>query len=125
MKKVFVVTAIIMTYLTCISSSYAGVVSSEQVIVQQQSLYSKQQVLEMLNSAEVQAKLVTLGVSVEDAEVRIASMTDQELAQLNTQMNDMPAAGEIVGVIVTVLVVLAVLDVLGVTDVYSFIRPIN
>ena len=125
MKKVFVVTAIIMTYLTCISSSYAGVVSSEQVIVQQQSLYSKQQVLEMLNSAEVQAKLVTLGVSVEDAEMRIASMTDQELAQLNTQMNDMPAAGEIVGVIVTVLVVLAVLDVLGVTDVYSFIRPIN
>ena len=79
----------------------------------------------MLNSGEVQDKLVTLGVSINDAKMRIASMTNQELIQLNTHMNDMPAASGVVGTIVTVLVVIAVLDVLGVTDVYSFIRPIN
>jgi len=125
MKKVLAVAAIMLTYLTCISTAYAGVISSEQVIVQQKNIYNKQNVIEMLNSAEVQDKLVSLGVSIEDAEMRIASMTDRELSTLNTRMNDMPAAGGVVGVIVTVLVVLAVLDVLGVTDVYSFIRPIN
>jgi hypothetical protein len=126
MKKALTVAAIMFTYLTCISGANAGIVSSEQVIVQQQSIYSKQQVLEMLNSGEVQDKLVSLGVSLEDAEMRIASMTDQEINQLNTQMNDMPAAaGGIVGVVVTVLVVLVVLDLVGVTDVFSFIRPIN
>lgn len=126
MKKALTVAAVILTYLTCISGAYAGIVSSEQVIVQQQSIYSKQQVLEMLDSGEVQDKLVSLGVSLEDAEMRIASMTDQEINQLNSQMNDMPAAaGGIVGVVVTVLVVLVVLDLVGVTDVFSFIRPIN
>jgi Mg2+ and Co2+ transporter CorA len=125
MKKVLTVAAVILTYLTCISGAYAGIVSSEQVIVQQQSIYSKQQVLEMLNSVEVQDKLVTLGVSIEDAEMRIASMTDQEINKLNTQMNEMPAASGIAGVVVTVLVVLVVLDLVGVTDVFSFIRPIN
>ena len=125
MRKILVVASVILTYLVCITSTYAGVISSEQVIVQQQSIYNKQQVIEMLNNVEVQDKLVALGVSIEDAEIRIASMTDQELNQLNTQMNDMPAAGGIVGVVVTVLVVLVVLDLVGVTDVFSFIRPIN
>lgn len=126
MKKVLAVVVTMLTGLTCISTVNAGVISSEQVIAQQQSMYTKQQVLEMLNSAEVQDKLVTLGVSIEDAEMRIASMTDQELMKLNGQINDMPtAAGGIVGVVVTVLVVLVVLDLVGVTDVFSFIRPIN
>ena len=126
MKKVLAVAVTMLTCLTCISTVNAGLISSEQVIAQQQSMYTKQQVLEMLNSAEVQDKLVTLGVSIEDAEMRIASMTDQELMKLNGQINDMPtAAGGIVGVVVTVLVVLVVLDLVGVTDVFSFIRPIN
>jgi predicted PurR-regulated permease PerM len=126
MKKVLAVAVTMLTCLTCISTVNAGVISSEQVIAQQQTIYTKQQVLEMLNSAEVKDKLVTLGVSVEDAEMRIASMTDQELMKLNGQINDMPtAAGGIVGVVVTVLVVLVVLDLVGVTDVFSFIRPIN
>ncbi|ABE54330.1 conserved hypothetical protein [Shewanella denitrificans OS217] len=126
MKKVLAVAVTMLTCLTCISTVNAGLISSEQVIAQQQSMYTKQQVLEMLNSAEVQDKLVTLGVSIEDAEMRIASMTDQELMKLNSQINDMPtAAGGIVGVVVTVLVVLVVLDLVGVTDVFSFIRPIN
>lgn len=126
MKKVLAVATVMLAYLTCISTTYAGVISSEQVIVQQKNIYNKQQVIAMLSNVDVQNKLVALGVSMEDVEIRIASMTDQELNQLNTQMNDMPAAaGGVVGVVVTVLVVLVVLDLVGVTDVFSFIRPIN
>ena len=126
MKKVLAVATVMLAYLTCISTTYAGVISSEQVIVQQKNIYNKQQVIAMLSNVDVQNKLVALGVSMEDAEMRIASMTDQELNQLNTQMNDMPAAaGGVVGVVVTVLVVLVVLDLVGITDVFSFIRPIN
>lgn len=125
MKKVFALVAVLLTSLTCFSTAYAGVVPSETVIAQQQNIYTKQQVIALLNSGEVQAKLVALGVNIDDANKRIASMTDQELIALNTEMNDMPAASGIVGTIVTVLVVLVVLDLMGVTDVYSFIRPIN
>ena len=101
----------------------AGVYSSEQVVANQQHQYNKQQVLSFVDSAEVQSKLIELGVNPDDAKQRIAAMTTAELDALNNELNDMPAGG-IVGVIVTVLVVVAVLDLMGITDVYPFIRPI-
>jgi hypothetical protein len=101
----------------------AGVYGSEQVLASQQHSYNKQHVLSFVDSDAVQQKLAALGVNQANAKMRIANMTQEELASLNTQMNEMPAGG-IVGTIVTVLVVIAVLDVMGITDVYPFIRPI-
>ncbi len=98
--------------------------SSGQVIAEQQYQFNKQQVLAYVDHAEVQQKLMELGVSPADAKMRIASMTSEELNALNSQMNEMPAGG-IVGAVVTVLAVVAILDLLGVTDVYPFIRPIR
>jgi hypothetical protein len=52
-------------------------------------------------------------------------MTSAEITALNSQMQDMPAAGSIAGTVLTVLIVITVLDLLGVTDVFSFIDPIT
>ncbi|WP_159820737.1 PA2779 family protein [Colwellia sp. 20A7] len=101
----------------------AGVYGSEQVLASQQHSYNKQHVLSFVDSDAVQQKLAALGVDQANAKMRIANMTQEELASLNTQMNEMPAGG-IVGTVVTVLVVVAVLDLMGITDVYPFIRPI-
>ena len=106
------------------SQANAAVFSSEQVIAKQQFNFNKQQVLSFVDSAEVQNKLIELGVSPADAKQRIANMTAEELNALNTQINDMPAGG-VVGAIVTVLAIIALLDLLGVTDVYPFINPIS
>lgn len=105
------------------SQASAAVFSSEQVIANQQFSFNKQQVLSYVDSAEVQNKLIELGVSPADAKQRIANMTAEELSALNSQMNEMPAGG-IVGVVVTVLVVVVVTDLMGLTDVYPFINPI-
>ncbi|SRR3990167_2417026 len=105
------------------SQASAAVFSSEQVIANQQFNFNKQQVLSYVDSAEVQNKLIELGVSPADAKQRIANMTHAELNALNTQMNEMPAGG-IIGVVVTVLVVVVVTDLMGLTDVYPFINPI-
>lgn len=102
----------------------AGVYSSEHAITQQQYEFNKQQVIALVDSAEVQAKLTSLGVDPTDAKLRIESMTNEELIAFNENMNEMPAGG-IVGAVITVLAVIAILDLLGVTDVYPFIRPIN
>ena len=105
------------------SQASAAVFSSEQVISNQQFNFNKQQVLSYVDSAEVQNKLIELGVSPADAKQRIANMTAEEMSALNSQMNEMPAGG-IVGVVVTVLVVVVVTDLMGLTDVYPFINPI-
>ena len=123
MNKYITASIATMVLVFGLGQATAGVYSSDQVVAQQQHQYSKQQVLSFVDSAEVQQKLVELGVSPDDAKQRIAAMTTAELDTLNNELNDMPAGG-IVGVIVTVLVVVAVLDLMGITDVYPFIRPI-
>ncbi len=125
MKNLLILTSIILSYLVCSTIANAGVISSEQVIAEQQQAYDKQELLAMISSGEVEEKLVALGVTPLEAKTRIANMTDQELVQLNHEINDIPAAGGIAGTIVTVLLVIAILDLVGVTDVYPFIRPIN
>ncbi|GAC16772.1 PA2779 family protein [Aliiglaciecola lipolytica] len=104
--------------------THAEAISSNSVMQTQATQYNKQQIISMFDREEVQDRLVKLGVNQEDAIARINAMTDEEINQYNTQLNEAPAGG-IVGTIVTVLAVIAVLDVLGVTDVYPFIRPIN
>lgn len=124
MKKFITLTFTALLLTFTMGTASAGVYSSGEVLHAQHMDYKKQQILGMVDGADVQQQLVALGVSSTDAKTRIASMTDNELTALNDQMNNMPAGG-IVGTIVTVLVVIAVLDVLGITDVYPFIRPIN
>ena len=130
MKNTFV-TASIATAMLIIGTAtfganqaFAGVYSSDQVISDQQHHYNKQQVLSFVDDAQVQNKLIELGVSPADAKLRIASMTNAELEAFNSQLNEMPSGG-VVGTIVTVLVVVAVLDLMGITNVYPFIRPIG
>ena len=86
--------------------------------------FNKQQLIDMVSRADVQEKLVSLGVSQNDAISRINGMTNSEISQLNSQLNDAPAGG-VVGAVLTVLAIIAILDLVGVTDVYPFIRPIN
>lgn len=102
----------------------AETISSHSVMQAQAHAYNKQQLIDMVSRTDVQDKLVTLGVSQRDAISRIDSMTNSEIAQLNSQLNDAPAGG-VVGAVLTVLAVIAILDLVGVTDVYPFIRPIS
>ena len=103
--------------------SNADVLTSEEIMVTEQAQYNKQQVLAFVDSDAVQSELVALGVDMQDARDRIASMTDAEISALNAQMDDMPAGG-VLGTIFTVLVVLVVLDLIGITDLFTFIDPI-
>lgn len=124
MNKLLKISLLCPIVLLGMQQASAAAFSSDQVMAEQQYQFNKQQVLAFVDHAEVQQKLVELGVSPADAKMRIASMTAEELNALNTQMNEMPAGG-IVGAVVTVLAVVAILDLLGVTDVYPFIRPIR
>jgi hypothetical protein len=104
----------------------AAMVSTESKIAIVQQDYERQQVLEIVRTADAKQTLLNLGVAPADVEARIANMTTAELAQLNQQIKDLPAGGNaIIGAIVFVLVLLVVLDLLGATDVFPVIRPIG
>jgi hypothetical protein len=81
-----------------------------------------------LDREDVRGQLEALGVSAKEARARIASLTDEELARIDGRLNELPAGGDFVGLMVAILVgtvlVLLFADLLGFTDVFPFINPL-
>jgi len=100
----------------------AAIVSTSDLVAEQQSHVDREYLLNSLDREEVQVALVSQGVDLEMAKLRVAGMTDTEVRTLNAKMDNLPAASGVVGTVVFILVVLLITDLVGVTDVYPFIN---
>ncbi len=86
----------------------------------------REQVNRLLDRADVQAKLQSFGVKVDDVKARVAAMTDDEVSQLASKIDSLPAGGDgIIGAIVLVFIILLITDILGLTKIFPFTRPIR
>ena len=73
-----------------------------------------------LARADVRAELVALGVDPADAATRAAALSDQELAEVATQLDAAPTAGDgLFALIGVVFIVLLILEITGVTDIFK------
>lgn len=72
-----------------------------------------------LAQEQVQAQLESWGVSPEMARERAASLTSAELQQLLTRMETDPAAGDGLGVVLTVFLILLILELVGAIDIFK------
>jgi hypothetical protein len=52
-------------------------------------------------------------------------MTDEEMAQLNQQIDELPAGGDVLGILLVIFLVFVITDVIGATDIFPFIHPVN
>lgn len=103
----------------------AAMVGNGQIIGELQAELDRDNVLQILERKEAQQQLMALGVSPEMVNERVASMTDQEVAQLNQHLADLPAGGDVLGVILIVFIVFIITDMLGATDIFPFVKPVN
>ena len=72
-----------------------------------------------LTRADVQSAMVRFGVNPEQALLRVASLNDQELEQLNGQINKLPAGGNGFALVGAVFIVLMILEFTGVIDIFK------
>lgn len=103
------------------SSLQAKMLSTEQV----QQQYDKAQLLDVLASAEVQEKLLALGVDADQVKERVNNLSAAEVEQLNANLADMPAGADGLGLIVFIFVVFVITDMIGATDVFPFVNKVN
>jgi hypothetical protein len=96
----------------------AGIVSTEQILVETKVEAQKAEISAMLQRSDVRQKLVGMGVDIADAQTRIDSMTDSELAAFHEKMDILPAGEGALEVVVAILVIFILLDVAGVTDIF-------
>lgn len=108
-----------------IGPAQAAMIGNAEIITEVQSEYNRSEILHLLDREAARQQLIALGVSPEMVKQRVAQMTDAEVAQLNQHLADLPAGGDIWGVLLLLFIVFIITDMLGATDIFPFVKPIN
>jgi len=84
----------------------------------------RQRIAAVLERDEVRAQLAAHGVGIEQAQARVAALTDAEAAELAARIDALPAGGiDVLGVALVVFLVLLLTDILGYTKIFPFTKP--
>lgn len=104
----------------------AEMISTETTIESSQNVENRLMVTAFLEREDMRQALISNGIDVTEAAARIHALSDQEVAQLAQQIEDMPAGagavGAILGVALLVFIILLVTDLAGATDVFPFVK---
>ena len=122
MKRVMALLVSLAMLSTYSLPAYSGVVTTEQMIQQQLESMDRDQLVSLLDRSEVRQQLIDRGVDPEYARQRIAALSDAQIEQIKSEIDQLPAGSGVVGILIAVLLVLIILDIVGVTNIFSFIH---
>lgn len=106
-------------------SAQAGVVGADRVMAASQDQSDREKVRAFLDREDVRKEMQQQGLDADSARARVNAMTDEEVKRVAGRLDQMPAGGDIIGVLFTVFVILLITDILGFTKVFSFTRSIK
>lgn len=108
-----------------VHTAMAQMVDTSSVITAQKDEANRERVAAFLDREDVQQVMVRHGVDPAEAQMRVASLSDAELARISQSMDQLPAGGgavgAVVGAAVLVFLVLLLTDLLGLTHVFPFV----
>ena len=110
------------TFVGFTQTVQAAMIGTEQIHAANIARDDRARIGAALDRPEVIGHLERMGVSKDDAQARVAALTDEEAATLASQIDSLPAGGDVVGALVLIFVVLLVTDILGLTKVFPFTR---
>ncbi len=109
-----------------IAPAQAAMVGTAQVVAAQQGALDRARLASMLEREDLQRQLGAMGVDVQHARDRVASLTDAEVARINQQLERLPAGSDsVLGVLVLIFIIFVITDALGATDIFPFVHPIK
>ncbi len=109
--------------------AHAVMINTAEILKQKQQDLTRERLHILLDHSEVRKHLETWGVNPEEAKARVDSLTDQEIAKISARIDQLPAGGDglgvIVGAAVLIFLVLLLTDILGVTDIFPFVKKVD
>ena len=109
-----------------VHAAKAQMIDTDTVLAAQQTEASRGRVTAFLGRDDVRQVMEQHGVDAVEAQKRVASLSDAELAKISQAMEQLPAGGDglgaVIGAAVLIFLVLLVTDILGFTHVFSFVR---
>jgi hypothetical protein len=104
----------------------AALVPTEAAVEARSAKEARDLINSLLSREEVQAQLKLHGIEPLEAKARVDSLSDAEAVDVANRIDQLPAGGSTVGIIVgailLVFLVLLITDLLGLTDVFPFVK---
>lgn len=97
----------------------ARMIDNNQIAVTAEVQQQRDEVKVFLARDDVKSTLLAYGVDGADVDKRVNQMTDSEVSQIHDQLSQLPAGGDALGAVLTVLLILILLEVLGVINIFS------
>ena len=90
---------------TPFQSALAALVNTETVLAENQSQEAREYIKQLLAREDVRSALIAQGIDPLEAEARLASLSDAEVIELADQIENLPAGGDGLGLVIAVLVI--------------------
>jgi len=121
LRRLFSLLLSLSMILLPLGSAQASLVGNGQLVNQAE----RGRLLQLLDREDAQRQLSALGINPEQAQQRVMRMTDQEVAQINQRLTDLPAGGDVLGALLVVFIVFIITDVIGATNIFTFVHPVK
>ena len=86
-------------------SALAALIDTETVLDENQSQEARDYIKQILAREDVRSALIAQGIDPLEAEARLASLSDSEIIELADQIENLPAGGNGLGLVIAVLVI--------------------
>ena len=107
-------------------SIFAAMIATDVTFESVRAHKSREDLKQLIAREDVERYLIVQGIDPVEINSRIDSLTDAELIAVADQIEQLPAGGSGIGVIVgaalIVFLVLLVTDILGYTDIFPFVK---
>ena len=104
----------------------ATLVDTADILTAQENDMARDKVKAFMAREDVLDHLQSFGVTAQEAQARVDTMTAEEIQLLAEKIDKMPAGGDALGFLLALavisFVVLIITDIIGVTDVFTFIK---
>ena len=109
--------AILMIILTMVLSvpyqtAIAALVETETILDMSRGSEARAVLKQFMARQEVRSAIVSQGVEPLEADARLNSLTDAEVIQLADQIDQLPAGGDVLGLLIAVLVIVVLVLVI-------------
>lgn len=96
----------------------AAVIGTQDALSQDARQAQIAEVQRNLARDDVQRAMMAMGVDPQQAQLRVASLSDSELGRLQSELDSLPAGGSFLALVGAVFVVLLILELTGVINIF-------
>ena len=127
-RPISIIAIILLLFMSTLNQpAAAAMVGTEKLLISDRNQETRSYLQQMMSRKQIQEALVARGIDLQEAKIRIDSLTDSEIEQILEKINDLPACGidaAFVLIIVGVIVVLFIIvELTSAVSMFPWFQP--